>query len=49
MIRKHSDRSRGAEARRATNTRKLERAMKHRATASDFRALERELSKGQAR
>ena len=43
MIRKHSDRTRGAEARRATTTRKLERAMKHRATAADFRALEREL------
>ena len=46
MIKAHRDRSRGTKARSATLTRKGERAMKRAATPADFRALERELSKG---
>lgn len=43
MIRKHSDRSRGTEARKSTKARKAQRELKRRATPADYRALEREL------
>jgi hypothetical protein len=43
MIKQHKDRSRRPEAKASSKRRREERAQKRRATAADFRALEREL------